>query len=46
MQDREEVKSMKSDLVNKIHCADCIDFMKEEMPDHTVDTIICDPPYG
>lgn len=33
------------DILNKIHCADCIKFMKE-MPDNSIDTIITDPPYN
>jgi site-specific DNA-methyltransferase (adenine-specific) len=31
--------------LNKIHCANCITFMKE-LPDNSVDAIITDPPYG
>jgi len=33
------------DIINKVHCADCLEFMKE-MPDESVDLIITDPPYG
>jgi site-specific DNA-methyltransferase (adenine-specific) len=33
------------DFINKIHCADCLEFMKG-MPDNSIDTIITDPPYG
>ena len=33
------------DIINKVHCADCIEFMKN-MPDKCVDTIITDPPAG
>ena len=33
------------DIINKIHCADCLDFMKE-MPDGCVDLILTDPPYN
>ena len=33
------------DIINKIHCADCLDFM-QNLPDNCIDTIICDPPYG
>ena len=32
------------DILNKIHCADCIKFMRE-MPDNSIDTVITDPPY-
>jgi len=31
--------------LNKIHCGDCLELMKE-MPDNSVDCIITDPPYG
>ena len=33
------------DLKNTIHCADCLDFMKD-IPDKSVDMILCDLPYG
>ena len=33
------------DIVNKIHCADCLEFMKQ-IPSNSIDTLICDPPYG
>ena len=33
------------DIVNKIHCADCLDFMKQ-MPDKCVDLVITSPPYN
>ena len=33
------------DIINKVHCADCIEFMKN-MPDKCVDTIITDHPAG
>ena len=33
------------DIVNKIHCSDCLDFMKQ-MPDNCVDLVLTDPPYG
>lgn len=32
------------DLINKIHCRDCLDLLKE-IPDNVVDLIIIDPPY-
>jgi len=31
--------------INKIHCGDCIEHMKQ-MPENCVDAIITDPPYG
>ena len=33
------------DIINKVHCADCLGFMKT-LPDNSVDTILTDPPYG
>jgi site-specific DNA-methyltransferase (adenine-specific) len=33
------------EIVNKVHCADCLEFMKQ-MPDKSVDCVITDPPYG
>lgn len=33
------------DIINKIHCADCLEFMKE-MPDQQIDMIITSPPYN
>lgn len=33
------------DIVNKIHCADCLGFMKE-MPDKSVDLVLTSPPYN
>ena len=33
------------DIVNKVHHADCIEFMKN-IPDNSIDAIITDPPYG
>ena len=32
------------DIINKIHCADCLDFMKE-MPDGCVDLTLTSPPF-
>ena len=32
------------DIINKIHCADCLQFMRG-MPDNCVDLIASDPPY-
>lgn len=32
------------DIINKIHCADCLEFMKE-MPDGCVDLTVTSPPY-
>ena len=31
--------------INKIHCMDCLEGMKQ-MPDNSVDLILTDPPYG
>ena len=33
------------DLINKIHCCDCWELMRE-MPDKSVDLVLTDPPYG
>ena len=33
------------DIINKVHQADCLEFMKQ-MPDKCVDMILCDLPYG
>lgn len=33
------------DIINKVHCADSLEFLKE-MPNNCVDLIITDPPYG
>jgi len=33
------------DIVNKIHCADCFESMKE-IPDNSIDSIVTDPPAG
>ena len=33
------------DLINKVHCGDCLEFMKL-MPDKCVDLVLTDPPYG
>ena len=33
------------DIVGKIHCCDCLDFMRE-MPDGCIDLILTDPPYA
>lgn len=33
------------ELLNNIHCADCLEFMKQ-MPDECVDCVITDPPYN
>lgn len=32
-------------LLNKIHHADCLDFMKQ-LPDKCIDLVLTDPPYG
>ena len=33
------------DIVNKVHCADCLEFMPL-IPDKSIDMILCDLPYG
>lgn len=33
------------DIINKVHCADCLEFMKG-IPDKSVDLVLADPPYG
>ena len=33
-----------SELINKIHCADSIDFMKS-LPDGCIDLVFTSPPY-
>ena len=33
------------DIINKVHCADCLGFMKT-LPDNSVDLVLTDPPYG
>ena len=32
------------DIVNKVHCADCLDFMKD-IPDNSIDLVVTSPPY-
>lgn len=34
-----------ADIIDKIHCADCLDFMRQ-MPDECVDMIFADPPFN
>ena len=34
-----------NDKLNKIHCMDCLDFMRE-VPDKYFDLVLTDPPYG
>lgn len=34
-----------NDIINKVHHADCLEFMKG-MPDGCVDLVLTDPPYG
>jgi site-specific DNA-methyltransferase (adenine-specific) len=34
-----------ADIVNKVHCADCLEFMRH-IPDKSIDLILTDPPYG
>ena len=31
--------------LNKIHCGDCLELMKD-IPDESIDCIITDPPYN
>ena len=33
------------DYIGKIHCVDCLSFMKQ-LPDGCVDLVLTDPPYG
>lgn len=33
------------ELVNKVYCGDCLEIMKE-IPDKSIDMILCDLPYG
>ncbi len=33
------------DIINKVHCADCLEVMKQ-IPDKSVDLVLTDPPYG
>ena len=33
------------DIINKVHCADCLSFMKD-IPNGSADLILCDLPYG
>ena len=32
------------DIINQVHCADCLEFIKK-MPDKCVDLVLTDPPY-
>src|ERR1035437_6401070 len=34
------------ELKNKVICGECLEFMKNEIPDKSVDMILCDLPYG
>jgi site-specific DNA-methyltransferase (adenine-specific) len=34
-----------SEMINKVHCADCLEFMKQ-IPDKAIDLVLTDPPYG
>jgi len=40
-----EAISIKKSVVNSIICGDCVDRMKEHLPDETVDLIYLDPPF-
>jgi len=33
------------DFINKVTCGDCLEIMKQ-IPDHSIDLILTDPPYG
>lgn len=33
------------EIINKVHCADCLEFMKQ-IPDKSIDLVLTDPPYG
>jgi len=33
------------EMINKIHCADCLEFMKD-IPDNSIDLVLTDPPYN
>jgi len=33
------------EMINKIHCADCLEFMKD-IPDESIDLVLTDPPYN
>ena len=33
------------DIVNKVHCADCLEFM-QQLPDACIDVVITDPPWN
>ena len=32
------------DIINKVHCADCLEFMKK-MPENSIDLVVTSPPY-
>lgn len=34
-----------NDILNTVHCADCLDIMKQ-LPDKCIDLVLTDPPYG
>jgi len=33
------------DIINKVHCADCLEFMKN-IPDKSIDLVLTDPPFN
>jgi len=35
-----------SKIINKIHCADCIEFMQDKIVDNSVDLVVTSPPYN
>lgn len=40
-----KIKKEMKDLINKVHCGDCLEVM-EQIPNKSIDMILCDLPYG
>ncbi len=40
-----QIKKEMEDIVNKVHCGDCLNIM-QQIPNRSVDMILCDLPYG
>jgi len=40
-----QIKKEMEDVVNKVHCGDCLNIM-QQIPNKSVDMILCDLPYG
>ncbi|PIZ64894.1 hypothetical protein COY14_03640 [Candidatus Roizmanbacteria bacterium CG_4_10_14_0_2_um_filter_36_9] len=40
-----KVKKEMRELINKVHCGDCLEVM-EQIPSKSIDMILCDLPYG